>query len=55
MKTSFDSIFEELKFTEEERSVFLECIEEVKIAQEEGGDPVSDIVKMVRGLRSDEV
>jgi hypothetical protein len=55
MKTPFDQSFENLKFTEEEVKVFMDCLTIVKESQEEDFDAVTEIISKVRELTQDEI
>ncbi len=55
MKNDFSDIFDALDFTNQEREIFLQCIESIRSAPEEGKDPISEVVSTVKELADDEV
>ena len=55
MKTPYDDIFKDLRFTEKEVEIFMACLDIAKKSQEEGTDAVAEIVPKVRELAKDEI
>lgn len=55
MKSNFDDIFDALDFSEKEREIFIRCIESIRVAPEEGKDPISEVISTVKELAGDEV